>query len=121
MPATLVGWAALFGALRLSRRRKLGALVAGAALLSAALAPVGLLADRGVFRPVVSDKRGPFGTAREPVPAVIAFETRSGLRLHELARGDQCFELLLCAAPPLDRRLRLRGLSVSDGFSLGGG
>jgi hypothetical protein len=116
-PAALGSGVVLCGLARLSGGGDIGPVLAGAVLLTAALAPVGLLADRGVFDPVVANGRGPFGTPLEPVPAVVGFETASGLRLHELSRGNQCFELLLCAAPPIDAGLRLRGARVSDGFS----
>ena len=119
MPAAIAGWGCLYAAARLLRWRGSAAVLAGAALLSGALAPIGRVADHGEFQPVVANQPGPFGTPLEPVPALMAFQTNFRLRLWEPTNSDQCFGVLLCA-PGINPQLQARGASVSDGFRIGG-
>jgi hypothetical protein len=115
--AAFDAWALAGIATRLVGRRRLQGLVAQVALVSVALAPVGIVAYGGAFDVVVADQSGPLGTPRTPVPALEPFRTTSGLELSKPAGGaDQCWGVSLCAPQP-DSRLRLRGTSIRDGFA----
>jgi hypothetical protein len=120
LPATLLAPLYLFvlaTVLRLRGAR--GPAVAAAAMLVAAFAVTGVVADRGTFRPVVANGTGPFGTTPEPLPALTSTVTRSGLRILEPVTSDQCYQVLLCAPAPVDPNLHLRGATLASGLSVG--
>src|SRR5581483_7784772 len=73
--------------LRFAASRRLQALFAKTALLAVALVPLGFVADRGGFDVLVADGGGALGTQPNPVPAVVPYTTRSGLRLTQPAGG----------------------------------
>jgi hypothetical protein len=116
--AAVDAWALAAVALRLFGSRRLQGLLAQTALVSLALVPIGIVADRGAFDVVVSDQGGPLGTPPEPMPSLVPFTTRSGLQLSQPAGGgDQCWGVILCAPHP-NGDLRLRGRDVDQGFTL---
>src|SRR5207248_5522580 len=53
--------------------------LAQAALVSVALVPFGVVADRGAFGLVHADAGGTLGTQPEPVPGLVTVTTASGL------------------------------------------
>ena len=87
-------------------------------MVSALLAPIGVVADNGSFRPIVANQPGPLGTPLEPTPPLVPVQTDIGLPLTRPANTDQCFEVLLCVPLQVNPDLRLRGSSVSAGFSV---
>jgi hypothetical protein len=116
-PAALASWALATAIARLWRPGRSVELLAYAAVLSVALAPIGVIADGGAFRIVVSNHDGPFGTPLERNPAVVSFVTASGLRVSQPVGTDQCFLVTLCTQDS-NTRLRLRGARISDGFTV---
>src|SRR5439155_15561687 len=112
--AAFDAWALAAIAARLLGRRLP---VAHAALLSVALAPVGIVAYGGAFHVILADQSGPLGTPPTPAPSLEPFQTRSGLQLSKPAGGaDQCWGVSLCAPQPTVD-LRLRGAGIRDGFA----
>jgi hypothetical protein len=88
-------------------------------LAVALLVSIGLVAHKGVFRPIVSNGTGPLGTVPVPGAAVVPFITSSRLEIFRPAKGELCWRVLLCTPKP-NRALRLRGTGVGDGFRVGG-
>jgi len=109
---------AVLGA-RLLRRGSLARLAALAAVVSVALAPVGIVAHDGAFDLVHAGGSGPLGTPPLPVASLVPFVTASGLQLFQPAGGaDQCWGATLCAPQPR-AVVRLRGDDVRNGFATG--
>ena len=79
------------------------------------LVTIGLVAHKGVYRPIVSNSTGPLGTVPVPGAAVLPFVTKSGLEIYRPASGELCWRVLLCTPKP-NRDLRLRGANIGDGF-----
>jgi hypothetical protein len=115
--AAFDAWALATLAVRLVGLRRWQDLLAQAAVLSVALAPIGIVAYQGAFDVVVANQRGPLGTPPLPVASLVPFQTNSGLRLWKPAGdSDQCWGATLCAPQP-NSYLRLRGTSIRDGFA----
>ena len=113
-------WVYLAGLAFVLRRRVAEPLLARAALLSALLLALGVVALRQHgFMLVDAHGRGPFRTPLEPVPRLTAEHTRSGLRVW-VALGGSCDGVLLCSpgVPPVSPQLRLRGETLASGFTL---
>jgi hypothetical protein len=117
LPVALAAWALVTVAMRLLRLERSAGLVAYAAVLSVALAPVAIVADKGAFHIVVSDHGGEFGTLPQPTPGVVSFTTSSGLQVSQPVDTDQCFLVTLCTQDS-NSRLRLRGAGIADGFTV---
>ena len=108
-PIALLAWA-LPGDMKIST-------IAYASLGCVMIVTLGLVAYKGVYRPIVSNGDGPLGTAPIPILPVTSFVTRSGLEIYEPASGEQCWRAFLCTPKPtLD--LRLRGAGIGDGFRI---
>jgi len=104
-------------ALRLAAAERLQTLFARASLVAVALVPVGFVADRGGFDVLSATGGATLGTQPTPVPSVVAYTTRFGLRLTRPAGGaDQCWGVLLCVPQP-SPDVRMRGRSIGDGFA----
>jgi hypothetical protein len=116
LPATLAAGAYVYALTLVLRRRVSATAFAYAAVVAVLLAPIGVVADNGSFRPIVADQQGRFGTPLEPIPPLVPLQTSIGLPLTRPANTDQCFEVLLCVPLQVDPDLRLRGSSVSAGF-----
>jgi hypothetical protein len=117
-PIAFVAWALPDAGTRRTAGNARSGSIAYASLAVVLLVTVGMVASKGVFRPIVSNGSGPLGT--EPVPgvAVVPFVTSSGLRIYRPARGDQCWRVILCTPAP-NLGLRLRGVGIQDGFQVG--
>jgi hypothetical protein len=113
--AALDVWALTAIALRLGSGRS-PRWLAPVALVSVALAPIGIVADRGAFGVVAADGGGPLGTTPIPIPTLEPVRTTSGLELTKPVGTDQCWAVLLCAPQP-GKELHLRGGGVRSGFS----
>lgn len=111
-------WSAAWGGMLILRRGNFDYArcpLLHAAVVSAALASVGILVTHGALDPIVADRNGTVGTPREPTAALVAFRTDSGLQLSHPSDGDQCWGALFCTPKP-NSQLRLRGTTVSDGL-----
>ena len=116
-PVALAGWTIATFSQRLWLSGRSPGLLAYAAVLSVALAPVGIVAHFGAFHIVVANHDGPFGTLPEPTPKVVPFTTASGLQVSQPVDTDRCFLVTLCTQDS-NSRLHLRGARISDGFSV---
>jgi hypothetical protein len=116
LPIALVAWALPGVGGRLPAAK--AGVVAYASLAGVLLLTVGLVADKGVFWPIVSNGSGPLGTEPVPGAAVVPFVTKSGLEVYRPAHGELCWRVILCTPTP-DPYLRLRGAGIRDGFSVG--
>src|SRR5581483_4447813 len=109
VPAALAAWA-----LPATGDRSTPAVVAVGALTAAGFAAV---AVRGGFDVLSATGGATLGTQPTPVPSVVAYTTRFGLRLTRPAGGaDQCWGVLLCVPQP-NPDVRMRGRSIGDGFA----
>ena len=93
--------------------------IAYASLACVLLVMLGLVAHKGVYRPIVSNQTGPLGTEPVPIAPVTSFTTRSGLVIYQPTHGELCWRTLLCTPKP-QLSLRLRGSGIGDGFRIGG-
>ena len=120
--AALVAYLQLWtlAATRVARERRVARHLGYAAVTSALVAGLWIVASLQAFETWPASGPGPFGAPGEPTPAVTSVVTRSGLRLVEPAGSVQCWGTILCAPSP-DPRLRLRGKGIADGFTLGPG
>jgi hypothetical protein len=110
-PIGLIAWAFPEGA-----KRRSAAYVSVACVL---LVTLGLVAHKGIYRPIVSNHGGALGTEPIPVLPMTPFTTRSGLVIYRPTRGEICWRAFLCTPTP-QADLRLRGSGVGDGFRIGG-
>jgi hypothetical protein len=117
VPVALIGPTFSAAVLRLVNRNVSLPMVAQVAIVTAALAPIGLVAYRGAFSIVITDRGGSLGTPSEPMPQLRLFTTRSGLQVVQPVNSDQCFFVEPCT-PDTNSRLRLRGSGLSSGFSV---
>jgi hypothetical protein len=117
VPAALVAPALVAAALRSAGRRVSLPQLAQAAIIAAALAPIGVVAYQGAFSLVVSDRGGALGTPVEPFPPLGLFTTHSGLQVVQPLNTDQCFFVEPCTTDS-NSRLRLRGTGLGSGFSV---
>jgi hypothetical protein len=120
VPTALGAWAVILAATRVARARGVARHLGYAAVTSALVAGLWIVASLQAFETWPASGPGPFGSPGEPTPAVTSVVTRSGLRLVEPVGSDQCWGTILCAPSP-DPRLRLRGKGIADGFTLGPG
>jgi hypothetical protein len=120
VPVALVTWVVILVVTRGMRARRAARHLGHAAVISACVAGLWIVATLNAFETWPASGPGPFGAPGEPTPTVTTFVTQSGLRLVEPAGSDQCWGTILCAPSP-DPRLRLRGNGVASGFTLGSG
>ncbi len=93
--------------------------IAYSSLACVLLVMLGLVAHKGVYRPIVSNQTGPLGTEVVPIAPLTAFTTRSGLVIYHPTSGELCWRALLCTPNPKPN-LRLRGAGIGEGFRIGG-
>jgi hypothetical protein len=120
VPTALGAWAVILVGTHGVRARQAARHLGYAAVASALVAGLWIVATLQAFETQPASGPGPFGAPGEPTAAVTTVVTRSGLRLVKPTVGDQCWGTILCAPSP-DPRLRLRGNAVADGFTLGPG
>jgi hypothetical protein len=115
LPIALLAW--LLPGERPGRGSRTSVTLTYTCVAAALLAVIGLVAHKGVYRPIVSNGDGPLGTEAVPIPSVVPYVTRSGLRIYRPASGELCWRTLLCTPRP-NASLRARGSSMGVGFAI---
>ena len=91
--------------------------VTHAAVVSVMVAGIGIAANDGAFHVEVANAGGALGVPPNPVPRLVAVPSRSGFRVWEPVRSNQCWAALLCTPALVVPDLRLRGSALADGFT----
>jgi heme/copper-type cytochrome/quinol oxidase subunit 3 len=117
LPVCYATCAGVAGLLIAANAQRFAAALASTAVLAVLFAGLGLTVHDHAFELVTTSSNGPLGIHIHASPRLVGVRTAAGLLIFRPARGDQCWQALLCAPYLTSEQLRLRGSGVADGFT----